>query len=86
VTASPITQQPVKAKWILLNATTSGGGTAAVVASVGETADATHGAHLQPNVPILYPQNQNDPSEVYDLSKLQAYVPSGTTLTITYGI
>lgn len=86
LTAKPIVADPnLTAKWILFNASTSGGGTSAVVCGLDDKADATHGAHLQPNVPVLYPQNPTDPTDVYQLSQMQAYVPSGTTLTVTYG-
>lgn len=83
----PVTQKltatkGLRARFILFNASTSGGGTAAVVGDAA--ADATHGAHLQPNVPVIYPMNGADATATYDLSQLTAYVPSGTTLTTTY--
>lgn len=82
VTASPITTNPsLTAKWILF---TSVGG-ASVVAGVGDAVDATDGAKLVNNVPVMYPQNHTDATDVYQLSQMQAFVPAATTLTITYG-
>ena len=85
ITVALTTDSTLTAKWILFNAATSGGGTAAVVCGVGDTAGSVNGAHLQPNVPVLYPPNPTDATDVYQLSQMHAYIPAGTTLTITYG-
>jgi len=80
---APLTPDPtLTAKWILFLAT---GTTGAVVCGLGDTAGAVNGAHLQPTVPVLYPPNPTDATDVYQLSQMHAYVPAGTTLTVTYG-
>jgi hypothetical protein len=88
VTAASLAVDPsLTAKWILFTATTaaSAGVQGAVVAGKGDTVGPVNGAHLQQNVPVLYPPNPTDPTDVYQLSQMQVYVPSGVTLTITYG-
>jgi len=35
--------------------------------------------------PALFPANDSDSSEYYQLSQILAYVPTGATLSITYG-
>jgi hypothetical protein len=81
LSTAPLAATQKRARWILFTAT---GSTAASVAD--STTDATHGSDLVPNVPVLYPENGADPTDTYKLDEMTAYVPSGTTLTITYGL
>ena len=73
--------QTNKARWIIF---TASGSTAAVVGD--SNSGAARGARLVPSIPITYPQNSCDVTDLYDLTNMTAYVPSGTTLTVTYGI
>lgn len=84
--AQLVADPSLTAKWILVTASGAGAATqGATIAGKGDTVGAVNGAHLPPNVPVLYPPNPTDATDVYQLSQLQVYVPSGLTLTITYG-
>ena len=45
---------------------------------------AAQGAALIQNVPTILPPNGADPTDCYDLSHVYVYVPSGTTITVSY--
>ena len=50
----------------------------------GATAAAAQGVAIIQNVSFSLLANEADPSDLIDLSTINAYVPSGTTLTICY--
>lgn len=69
-----------RARWIKV---TASGGTA----RLGNSAVAAAVGVLCPqNVPVTLESNGADPTDSYDLAGIEAYVPSGTTLTVTYGV
>jgi hypothetical protein len=51
-------------------------------ASVG----AARGAELEPDVTVQIRASEADPTDYIALAQARAYVPSGTTLTIAYGL
>lgn len=78
-TVNPATN-PTKARFFVF---CSQGGQAAIGDS---NVAAARGAHLTASASFVYPvPNVADPTVTYDISKIWAYVPAGTTLTITYG-
>lgn len=50
------------------------------------SASATRGVALPPNVPVIFRASDADKFDFIQLSNASAYIPSGSTLTIAYGI
>ena len=46
----------------------------------------TQGAQIIQSVPFTAPDNGADPTDAYDLSLTYVYVPSGTTVSVTFEI
>jgi hypothetical protein len=73
-----ITASAVNARWVKFSAT---GGTA----RVGDTnVGAARGVNVPQNGTVEFPMSLNE-FDVYVLPQIYAYVPSGSTLQISYG-
>lgn len=69
-----------RARWILLASEVG-------VSNVGDSlVSATRGVDLPIGIPVLLPENGADPTDTYDLFNTYVFVPSGSTLTVTYGV
>lgn len=69
-----------EAKWIQFTCTGSGS------ARVGDSnASATRGTPVPAGSGLLFPVNA-EPFERYSLNQIYAYVPTGASLSITYGV
>lgn len=75
-----------KAKWVSFSAIGNGPvriGDASVTSSRGVSVP---GVATVGGTPVVFPPDGSDMTAIYDLSMIYAYVPSGTTLTISYGV
>lgn len=84
----PVTQKlstaagPVYAIWFVVEAVRSSG-TGNVI--IGDAAAAVgHGIPLQNSQPVTFPPQGSDISDLYDLTKITAFLPTGWNLAITY--
>lgn len=82
-TFNPITPNTtLTARWVKI--TTVGG--PGVVGGVADPVDANNGARIPAGVIIELPENTTDPTDVYQLSELKAFMPNaGTSMQFTYG-
>lgn len=72
-----------RARWIAIAAETG----SSAVASIGDAnVSATRGVDIPIAIPFILPENGADPTDSYDLYNTWVFVPTGTTLTITYGV
>jgi len=70
----------LRARWILFCSETG-------ISNVGDAnVAAARGVDCPAAVPVLFPQNGADQTDAYDLYNTWAWVPNGSTLTITYGV
>lgn len=80
-TAKRLVSTPgARARWIKLCSEVG-------VSNVGDASVlAAQGVDLPAGVPVTLESNGADPTDVYDLYNTWVFVPSGSTLTITYGV
>ncbi len=70
----------LKARWIKVTSEVG-------VSNIGDASvSATQGVDCPVGVPVTLESNGADATDVYDLYNTWVWVPSGSTLTITYGV
>ncbi|HXI42317.1 MAG TPA: hypothetical protein VNH83_20205 [Bryobacteraceae bacterium] len=70
----------LRARWILFCSEVG-------VSNVGDAnVSASRGVDLPAAVPVIFPQNGADQTDAYDLYNTWVFVPTSSTLTVTYGV